>query len=148
MKKLMITILILYPLFGVAQLDLDSSTPEQCIMSFFKAFHAQDTTALKELVHEDVVLATIKSSSSDTVLVVDDIGQFYKSIASIPESVKFYEELTEIEVLSDVILAHVWTNYTFHLNDKVSHIGVNAFTLINQGGFWKIFYLVDTRRKE
>lgn len=144
----MIVLLLVLPIFGVAQLEMNTSTPEKCIKSFFKAFHAQDTTALKEVVHNEVVLATIKSSSTDTVLVVDDIQKFYNSIASIPESVKFHEELTEIEVLSDSVLAHVWTNYTFHLNEKVSHKGVNAFTLMNQKGTWKIIYLVDTRRKK
>lgn len=148
MKNLMISLLFTAPLFGITQTEIPSSNPEECILSFFRAFHAQDTNALKSLIHKEIVLSTISSSEEDTVLVVDNVEKFYTSIASIPESVKFEEELTEIEIRSEGILAHVWTNYTFHLNDKVSHRGVNAFTLINQGGFWKIIYLVDTRRKE
>lgn len=147
MKYLFITIFLIIPFLGSAQFDMDSSNPEECIKSFFKAFHAQDTNAIKVVVHDDIVLATIKSNSNDTILAVDDIQDFYRSIASIPETVKLYEELTEIEIKTDGILAQVWTNYTFHLNDEVSHKGVNAFTLINQGGIWKIIYLVDTRRK-
>ena len=147
MKNSIICLLLVVPFFGVTQLDMVSTDPEECVESFFKAFHAQDTTAIKEVVHGDIVLATIKSDANDTILVVDEIQQFYNSISSIPETVKFQEELTEIEIRTDGILAHVWTNYTFYLNDKVSHKGVNAFTLINQGGTWKIIYLVDTRRK-
>tara|TARA_R110002111_G_scaffold114861_1_gene175819 strand:- start:184 stop:630 length:447 start_codon:yes stop_codon:yes gene_type:complete len=148
MKYLLFTFLLATPLLGISQLEMQSSNPEACVQSFFKAFHAQDTTAIKSVIHKDIVLATISSSSEDTVLMVDDIEKFYKSIASIPETVKFHEELTEIEVRTDGILAQVWTNYTFHLNDKISHKGVNAFTLMNEKGTWKIIYLVDTRRKE
>lgn len=148
MKNLIFKILLFTPLFGFSQLEMNSRTPEECVESFFKAFHAQDTTVIKSIIHNDIVLATISSGSEDTVLVVDNIQKFFKSIASIPESVNFHEELTEIEVRTDGILAQVWTNYTFHLNDKISHKGVNAFTLMNEKGTWKIIYLVDTRRKE
>lgn len=143
----MITLLLVTPFIGFAQVEMNSTNPEECINSFFKAFHAQDTTAIKDVIHNDIVLATIRSNSEDTVLVVDDIQKLYNSIASIPENVKFYEELTEIRIRTDGILAHVWTNYTFHLNDEISHKGVNAFTLMNQGSTWKIIYLIDTRRK-
>ena len=34
------------------------------------------------------------------------------------------------------------------LNDKLSHIGANAFTLYNDNGKWQIIHLVDTRRKK
>lgn len=147
MRNLIITLLLVTPFIGFVQIEMSSTNPEECINSFFKAFHAQDTTAIKDVIHNDIVLATIRSNSEDTVLVVDDIQKFYNSIASIPESVKFHEELTQIKIRTDGILAHVWTDYTFHLNDKISHTGVNAFTLINQGGIWKVIYLVDTRRK-
>ena len=140
--------LLATPLIGFSQLEMNSTNPEECVKSFFKAFHAQDTTAFKEVIHDDIVMGTIKSSSEDTVLAVDNIQQFYKSIASIPETMKFHEELTAIEVRTDGILAQVWTSYTFYLNEEVSHKGVNAFTLMNEGGTWKIIYLVDTRRRE
>lgn len=147
MKKLIITFSLLVPFVGISQVEMISTTPEACVTSFFKAFHAQDTSAIKEIIHNDVVLATVQSNMEDTVLVVDDIQKFYISIASIPEAMKFHEELTDIEIRTDGLLAHVWTNYIFHLNDEVSHKGINAFTLINEGGKWKVIYLVDTRRK-
>lgn len=148
MKNLIITIFLAMPTLGFSQLEMNSTNPEECVKSFFKAFHAQDTTAFKKVIHDDIVMGTIKSSSEDTLLIIDNIQQFYKSIASIPETVKFHEELTEIEVRTEGVLSHVWTSYTFYLNEEVSHKGVNAFTLMNEGGTWKIIYLVDTRRKE
>lgn len=147
MKNLFLSLLVTIPFLGWTQLEMHSSNPEECITSFFKAFHAQDTITLKGVIHKDITLATIKSGNEDTILVVESIQQFYSSISSIPETMKFHEELTEIEIRTEGILAQVWTHYTFYLNDEVSHKGVNAFTLINEGGTWRIIYLVDTRRK-
>ena len=33
------------------------------------------------------------------------------------------------------------------INEKLSHSGVNAFTLFKEKDSWKIIYLIDTRRK-
>ena len=45
-------------------------------------------------------------------------------------------------------MANVWTAYSFYFDGKFSHCGVNSFQLLKEAGEWKIFYLVDTRRKE
>jgi hypothetical protein len=44
-------------------------------------------------------------------------------------------------------MAHVWAPYEFYINDKLSHTGVNTFTLFKEKDIWKIIYLIDTRRK-
>jgi hypothetical protein len=44
-------------------------------------------------------------------------------------------------------MAHAWTPYEFYINGKLSHKGVNAFTLYKDDGQWKIVHLIDTRRK-
>ncbi|HOD10564.1 MAG TPA: nuclear transport factor 2 family protein, partial [Flavobacterium sp.] len=41
----------------------------------------------------------------------------------------------------------VWTPYEFYVNEKLSHSGVNAFTLFKENEKWKIIHLIDTRRK-
>jgi hypothetical protein len=55
---------------------------------------------------------------------------FYKSIASIPNEMKFQEKLLSLSIQIDVAMAHAWTPYEFYINEKLSHKGVNAFTLI------------------
>ncbi len=145
MKNYFVLCLML-PVFGLTQTAQEMNSPEDCITSFFKAFHAQDTNAMKMFIHDDLIMTTINSNDQDTLLVVQDVHEFYSSIASIRESVAFHEELTEVEVKSDGLIAHVWTPYKFLLNNEVSHKGVNAFTLLKDGESWKIIYLVDTRR--
>ena len=45
-------------------------------------------------------------------------------------------------------MANAWTPYQFWFNDQFSHCGVNSFQLIKVDNTWKIFFLVDTRRKD
>jgi hypothetical protein len=45
-------------------------------------------------------------------------------------------------------LAMVWVKYSFYLNDKFSHCGVDAFLLARDTAGWKIVSLGDTRRRE
>jgi hypothetical protein len=46
-------------------------------------------------------------------------------------------------------MANAWTSYEFYINGKLSHKGVNSFTLFKESEDlgWKIVHLIDTRRK-
>ncbi|MFC4479913.1 hypothetical protein [Flavobacterium chungangensis] len=93
----------------------------------------------------------LQSISESTVkgnkLSDESAKEFYKSIASIPSNMKFQEKILSYTIQIDGTMAHVWTPYEFYLNDKLSHSGVNAFTLFKEKDSWKIIYLIDTRRK-
>jgi hypothetical protein len=43
---------------------------------------------------------------------------------------KFQEKLLSLPIQIDVAMLHAWTPYEFYINEKLSHKGVNAFTLI------------------
>lgn len=148
MKKQLLMLLMLVSGSVSSQLDIDQTTPEKTVRSFFNAFHAKDTVAMKTLIHQEIVVGTVMHNSKDTLLKVDDAQALYISLSSIPDSIQFKEELTNIEVQDEGLLAQVWTPYAFFVDDKESHRGVNSFTLINSGGKWKIIYLVDTRRRD
>jgi ketosteroid isomerase-like protein len=143
MKKI---IFILVFSFNVT--SAQNSSPKQIIDDFFEAFHLKDTTALKQLCHEDIVMKTIANTKEGNKLVETPFQDFLKSIATIPSNMKFFEKLTDYKVEIDGNLAHVWTPYEFYVNDTLSHVGANAFTLFNDNGKWQIIHLIDTRRKK
>lgn len=148
MKKHLLMLLILVSGSAFSQLDIDQTTPEKTVRSFFNTFHAKDTAAMKTLIHQEIVVGTVVHNSKDTLLKVDNAHALYLSLSSIPDSIQFKEELTSVGVQDEGLLAQVWTPYVFYVNDKKTHEGVNSFTLINSGGKWKIIYLVDTRRRD
>lgn len=94
-----------------------------------------------------MILQSIAESSKGTQLKNQIPQDFYRSIASIPSTMLFEERLLDYSIQVDGAMAHVWTPYEFYVNNKLSHKGVNAFTLFKDNGLWKIVYLIDTRRK-
>ncbi|MCK6608687.1 MAG: nuclear transport factor 2 family protein [Flavobacterium sp.] len=142
------------PLFLLILFSLSSSifaqdsNPKKVVDDFFTAFHAKDTVALRELCHPEIVMRTVANTKEGYKLKDEKFDEFLNSIATIPANLKIFEKLLDYKVEIDGNLAHVWTPYEFYVNDKLSHIGANAFTLYNDNGKWQIIHLIDTRRKK
>lgn len=117
------------------------------IVTFFKGFHAKDSTIIKSVCAENMILQSIAESSNGSQIKNQNPQDFYRSIATIPSTMLFEERVLDYSIQVDGTMAHVWTPYEFYVNNKLSHKGVNAFTLFKDNGIWKIVYLIDTRRK-
>ncbi len=144
MKNLLFILFFLANQFILAQ----ELSPNKVIDDFFTAFHSKDTVSLKQLCHPEIVMRTIANTKEGYKLKDQKFDEFLNSIATIPANMKFFEKLIDYKVEVDGNLAHVWTPYEFYVNDKLSHIGANAFTLYNDNGKWQIIHLIDTRRKK
>lgn len=141
-----LTLFILFlGLHGFAQ-----KTPEQSVKDFFKAFHQQDTVALKQMTQEDIVLKTIGEGRDGNFMIkTSPRAQFVSSIGSIPKEMKFEERILSYETKIDKGFASVWTTYEFYLNGKFSHCGINQIQLFKSSEEeWSIISITDTRRTE
>jgi hypothetical protein len=141
--------LIFLALFSLSSsIFAQNSNPKKVVDDFFTAFHAKDTLTLKQLCYPNIVIRTIANTKEGNKLREEKFDLFLNSIASIPNNMIIFEKLLDYKVEIDGNLAHVWTPYEFYVNDKLSHIGANAFTLYNDNGKWQIIHLIDTRRKK
>ncbi|NHN26802.1 nuclear transport factor 2 family protein [Flavobacterium jejuense] len=123
-------------------------SPKKTIEDFFVAFHKKDTIVLRTISHKEIVLQTIaKTKEGNNKVLTENYTNFLKSIIAIPVEMKFEEKLLDYTVQIDGLLAHVWTPYEFYINDKLSHKGVNSFTLVKEADTWKIVHIIDTRHK-
>ena len=121
---------------------------QRSIEIFFEGFHQKDTSLIKSTCADTMVLQSISESSIKGNKLSDETpNEFYKSIASIPSTMKFKEKILSYNIQIDGTMAHVWAPYEFYLNNKLSHSGVNTFTLFKEKDKWQIIYLIDTRRK-
>ena len=146
MKSIFYVILLLISVETFAQSETEV---QKTIETFFEGFHKQDSTLLNQVVYKDVTLQTIVTNrEGKTVLHTEDYDKFITSILSIPENQKFEEKLLSFDIKIDGNMANAWTPYEFWFNDQFSHCGVNSFQLIRIDDAWKIFFLVDTRRKD
>ncbi|PKP19240.1 MAG: 3-methyl-2-oxobutanoate hydroxymethyltransferase [Bacteroidetes bacterium HGW-Bacteroidetes-23] len=143
MKKVSLLILVLFFQFSFAQ----ESEIQMTIGKFFNAFHQRDSISLKKVCSENLVLHSISESEKGNKFSIQKASDFYKSIATIPLTMKFEEKILSFKVQIDGSMAHVWTPYEFYVNDKLSHSGVNSFQLYKENDVWKVVYILDTRRK-
>ena len=142
-------LLILLGSFTGFSQSTDESEAKKVIIDFFEAFHKQDSVILRNLTHPTIKMQSVGANAEGNVQVsTTDYGNFLKSIISIPASTKFEEKLHSFNVQVNGPLANVVTEYSFFVNDKISHCGVNSFTLVKEDQEWKIAYLIDTRKKE
>jgi len=153
MKLPIIFILILFigtttPIFSQSSTE-EEQVVQQIVEAFFDGFHHQDSTAIKKVVHENVLMQSIgKNRTGEVVLSKQNFNEFLKSICSIPESTDFEERIHRYDVQMDGKMANVWTPYSFYVNGALSHCGTNSFQLFKRDGVWSIFYIVDTRDRE
>ena len=116
--------------------------------TFFEGFHQGDTTLMKSVMMDKILLQTAyKNKAGEDVLVTDDMQKLVDAVASRPTNQKWDERLLDYSIQVDGNMANAWTPYEFWFNDSFSHCGVNSFQLFKDGNQWKIIYLIDTRRK-
>ena len=143
MKKISFLLILIFSISVNAQ----NQEVQKTIETFFEAFHAKDTLKLKSICSDKIILQSIQENAKGGKLSDEVASEFYKSIASIPANFNFQEKIFSYYIQVDGTMAHAWTPYEFYINDKLSHKGVNAFTLFKENDVWKIIYVIDTRRK-
>ncbi|MCC9019836.1 MULTISPECIES: nuclear transport factor 2 family protein [Flavobacterium] len=139
---------IISSLFLGLAVNAQQQEVQKSIETFFEGFHQRDTVRMKSVCADKIVLQSISESLvKGNKLTEENSGKFYKSIATIPSNIEFSEKILSYNIQIDGTIAHVWAPYQFYVNDKLSHSGVNTFTLFKEKDNWKIIYLIDTRRK-
>ncbi|WP_303315245.1 nuclear transport factor 2 family protein [Flavivirga abyssicola] len=116
--------------------------------TFFEGFHKGDTTLMKSVIADKIIMQTAyKNKEGKDILVTDEPGKLINAIANRPADQKWDERLLDYSIQVDGNMANAWTPYEFWYNGAFSHCGVNSFQLFKDGDQWKIIYLIDTRRK-
>ena len=153
-KKSIMTKLLHYLAFlivatATAQQSTSEQEVKQTIETFFEAFHKGDTTLLKSVLGDKVVLqTTFTNKEGKSQWVEDEVSKLITTIGTRPADQKWEEKLLDYQIKVDGIMANAWTPYEFWFNGQFSHCGVNSFQLFNDNGTWKIIYLIDTRRRQ
>lgn len=113
------------------------------ILGFFDAMRDSDSTGIRNSLTAQAIFQTISAGNE---VKTASVPGFVTSIGKAPRG-SLDEKISFAAVLIDGTLASVWTPYRFYVNGNFSHCGVNSFQLHKENGFWKIHYVIDTRRK-
>lgn len=143
MQKIIFFLVFIFTFSVQAQ----NSEVQKTIETFFEGFHARDSVKIKSVCSDRMILQSIAENAKGGKLTDESAKEFYHSIATIPADFDFQEKILSYSIQVDGTMAHAWTPYEFYMKGKLSHKGVNAFTLFKDNGIWKIIYVIDTRRR-
>jgi ketosteroid isomerase-like protein len=117
------------------------------VNAMFTAMKNSDAKALINCFGDSAVLQSIGRNKEGLMVVRNEsVAAFAQQIAGLP--VNAADERISFETIKiDGPMAAAWTPYSFYLNGKFSHCGVNSFQLVRLNGSWKIQYIIDTRRR-
>lgn len=141
MRFQFILLFITYSILLIGQKD-----PDEIVYSFFNAMYLSDTIAIDELLHEDAILVSTFVKNEQNGIGGTTKKDFLRSVSQAQPG-DLDEQISNLIVQRDNGLATIWMDYTFYYQGKLSHCGVNAFTLVLESHQWKIVSISDTRRK-
>lgn len=116
----------------------------QTVTRLFDAMRARDTVAMRAAFVPNASMQTLTPNG----VRFEPIDGWIKSVAGAPAGLLLDERLGDPVVHVDADLASIWVEYWFFAGDRLSHCGVDAILLARQGGAWKVYSVVDTRRTQ
>ncbi len=145
LASLALMLMLVAPL--AAQQDTPK-TPQDSVLAvvtrLFDGMKARDTTMMRTLFVPGAQFGGVPTVRQPSPFSSADA--WLASIGRTPAGTTLEEELHQPEVRVDGGLATVWTEYTFRIDGKLSHCGVDAFQLVRTPDGWKILFVSDTRR--
>lgn len=114
------------------------------VKQLFDGMRSRDTALMRSTFAPGTLLGGVPRAGQPVRFT--PIDAFIGGIASAPAGTLLNETLYDPEIRIDGGLATVWTFYTFHVGERLSHCGVDAFQLVRTSEGWKITALADTRQ--
>ncbi len=145
--KIFYTFLLIILITPAISQDLETASVRTSILQMFEAFNKGDTAGMKDFFFPGTRLLTAYETKDGTPMLSDEKHEKFIESVGAPRENKWYEHLIDIEVNVDGRMACAWVPYSFYINDKLSHCGVNAFQLFKNSDGWKIVNLMDTRSR-
>ena len=125
----------------------DSAAVMAPVHRLFDGMRAHDSATVRSVFAPGATLTSSSIRNGTPTVSSESIDGFINAVGR-PSTDKFDERISDPVVHIDDGLAMVWVKYSFYLNDKFSHCGVDAFMLARDTSGWKILSIGDTRRRE
>ncbi len=145
MKGFLLPLFFLAGVFSLPAQSSDRDDVKDAIDLFFTGMHQADTALVRTTLAREARLMSVSESGE---LKVESMDKFLQAIATSKGPGFLHEKIWNYDIRVELPTASVVTDYTFFLDGKQSHCGINAFQLARVNEGWKIIQIIDTRRKE
>jgi hypothetical protein len=113
--------------------------PQAVVQQLFDAMSSHNPDAARALFAPDAGLFSLGNDGKSARMKYEE---FVDLLASTKNT--WLERIWNPTVLVHGPIAVVWAEYDFHLNGKLSHCGIDSFSLIKTAAGWKITSVADT----
>jgi uncharacterized protein YecT (DUF1311 family) len=108
--------------------------------ALFAAMQEKDTAALRTLLHPRALIVAV----SERGVGVRTADEWIPTVVRSPEVLR--ERMWDARIEMDGDLATLWAPYDFHMGERFSHCGMDAFQFVREGGVWRMISVAFTRR--
>jgi len=130
---------------GLPLADADTAAVMAPIDRLFAGMTARDPQALLAQLRPEGG-ATVAIEQADGTRAVSHMSWAEFATHLKPGAERYEERLTDPAVEVDGDIAMVWSPYTFLIDGKVHHCGVDHFDLVRENGSWKILNITWSQR--
>jgi hypothetical protein len=132
---------------SVVSAQTDTAAVMAPVHRLFDGMRAHDSAMVRSAFAPDTRMVSSSMRTGTPAIESESIDGFVNAVGK-PSKDVWDERIHDPVIHVDDGLAMVWVKYSFYLNDKFSHCGVDAFLLARDTAGWKIVSLGDTRRRE
>lgn len=122
---------------GVAQREVLGA-----VNALFDAMAKHDVAASRKLIVTGASFVVVKP---DGTLVMEHDTDYLDSLAKRKEA--FHERIWDAQVTVQGDIAQVWAPYDFHLDGKLSHCGIDSFSMVRTAEDWRVAGISYTVQK-
>ena len=145
MKKLLWLMFLISSLTISAQQkdESDREAVKKIILQFIESINKQDTVMYKSLILTEGQIWRVRINGN---AMNADLRNFAENIKSFDSHDVIREKPFDIDIKVHKGIAMAWVPYEFNMNGKMTHCGIDVFTLIETDTGWKIVnasYTVD-----
>lgn len=112
----------------------------------FEGMRTADSAMVRTGFADGARFASVDARTTPATIKYDTIDGWLRGIAN--SNRRWDEQIFDVQVRVDGNVAQIWAPYTFYLDKKVRHCGVDTAELLKDGAGWKITQLSDTQRRE
>jgi hypothetical protein len=121
----------------ILALLLAAPTPLEVNSQLLAAINSHDAAAYERLVHPDAQAIRLVRQPDGTLIA--RVSRAHDQLPAMrTETRAMREVMRDVQLLETDSIAHVWGPYTFDLEGRRSHCGINAITMGRIAGEWRI----------
>jgi hypothetical protein len=147
LRTVFLSTLLLLPALTLAQAR---PSPEEDVRAvvrrMFDGMRAADSAQVRSVMAPGVRFASMDTRATPPGISYEPVDGWLAGVAR--SARRWDERVFDVQVRVDGNMAQVWAPYTFYLDGKIRHCGVDAIELLLDAGGWKITQLSDTQRRE